>query len=163
MAREFMIHAAISWGEDGSDDLSLWPFALDHADWLRNRIPQQNSGLTPLEMATSNKSDHKIYFAPAFGVALAAFWILRCRTTRSYQSGTGVQEWVSSLVFRGTIPQRLPLCEINTQGSLVRSITSSLVTSLKLSSVDPCPLRSWTRFARGHLVETEKIMRKKSL
>ena len=27
MAREFMIHAAISWGEDGSDDLSLWPFA----------------------------------------------------------------------------------------------------------------------------------------
>ena len=29
MAREFMIHAAISWGEDGSDDLSVWPFALD--------------------------------------------------------------------------------------------------------------------------------------
>ena len=59
MSQEFMIHAAINWGEDGSDELSLWPFALDHAAWLYNRIPQQNSGLTPLEMATSNKSDHK--------------------------------------------------------------------------------------------------------
>ena len=59
MAREFMIHAAISWGEDGSDDLSLWPFALDHAAWLYNRVPQQNSGLTPLEMVSGCKSDHK--------------------------------------------------------------------------------------------------------
>ena len=48
MARDFMIHAAINWGEDGSDDLSLWPFALDHAAWPYTRVPQQNSGLTPL-------------------------------------------------------------------------------------------------------------------
>ena len=59
MARDFMIHAAINWGEDGSDDLSLWPFALDHAAWLYNRVPQQNSGLTPLEMVSGCKSDHK--------------------------------------------------------------------------------------------------------
>ena len=31
MARSFMIHAALNWGEDGSDDLSLWCLALDHA------------------------------------------------------------------------------------------------------------------------------------
>ena len=59
MARDFMIHAAINWGEDGSDDLSLWPFALDHAAWLYNGVPQQNSGLTPLEMVSGCKSDHK--------------------------------------------------------------------------------------------------------
>ena len=40
VAREFMTHAAMSWGEDGSDDLSLRPCALDHAAWLCNRVPQ---------------------------------------------------------------------------------------------------------------------------
>ena len=32
---------------------------IDHAAWLYTRIPQQNSGLTPLEIATSNKIGHK--------------------------------------------------------------------------------------------------------
>ena len=58
MAREFMIHAALNWGEDGSDDLALWSFALDHAAYLYNHIPQRNSGITPLEMVTSIMSDH---------------------------------------------------------------------------------------------------------
>jgi transposase InsO family protein len=47
MARSFMIHAALHWSEDGSDDISLWPFAVDHATWLYNRIPQRTSGITP--------------------------------------------------------------------------------------------------------------------
>ena len=59
MARSFMIHAALNWGEDGSDDLSLWSFALDHASWLYNRVPQRRSGITPMEMATSVMSDHR--------------------------------------------------------------------------------------------------------
>ena len=41
MAREFMIHTALNWGDDGSDNLSLWSFAVDHAAWLYNRIPQR--------------------------------------------------------------------------------------------------------------------------
>eukprot|EP00956_Cyclotella_meneghiniana_P015029 scaffold22790_cov42-Cyclotella_meneghiniana.AAC.1 len=59
MARTFMIHAALHWGSDGSDDLSLWSFAVDHAAWLYNRIPQQKSGITPLELVTNIKSDHR--------------------------------------------------------------------------------------------------------
>jgi hypothetical protein len=59
MARSFMIHAALHWGEDGSGDIELWSFALDHAAWLYNRIPQRFSGITPLEMVSKCKSDHR--------------------------------------------------------------------------------------------------------
>jgi hypothetical protein len=59
MARSFMIHAALNWGEDGSDDITLWSFAVDHAAWLYNRIPQRFSGITPIEMVTQCKSDHR--------------------------------------------------------------------------------------------------------
>ena len=59
MARSFMIHAALHWGSDGLDDLSLWSFAVDHAAWLYNRILQCQSGITPLEMVSSTKSDHR--------------------------------------------------------------------------------------------------------
>ena len=31
MAKSFMIHTALHWGEDGSDDISLCSFAVDHA------------------------------------------------------------------------------------------------------------------------------------
>ena len=58
MARSFMVHAAQNWGDDGSADLALWSFAVDHAAWLYNRIPQRRSGLTPLEMITGCKDDH---------------------------------------------------------------------------------------------------------
>ena len=58
MVWEFMIHGVMSWGKDSRNELSLWPFALDHVAWSYNRVPQQNSELTRLEMATSNKSDH---------------------------------------------------------------------------------------------------------
>lgn len=44
MARSFLIHAALHWGSDGSDDVSLWSFAVDHAAWLYNRILQRQSG-----------------------------------------------------------------------------------------------------------------------
>ena len=39
MARSFMIHAALSWGNDGSDDIELCFFAVDHTAWLYNQNP----------------------------------------------------------------------------------------------------------------------------
>ena len=54
-----MIHAALHWSEDGSDDITLWSFAVDHAAWLYNRIPQRTSGITPLEMVSQCKTDHR--------------------------------------------------------------------------------------------------------
>ena len=58
MARLFMIHAALHWGKDGLDDISLWPSPVDHDAWFYNQILQCGSGITPLEMVTQCKSDH---------------------------------------------------------------------------------------------------------
>jgi hypothetical protein len=53
-----MVHAAVHWPSNGSDNISLWPFAVQHAIWLFNRIPNRVTGLTPLEVFTKTKSDH---------------------------------------------------------------------------------------------------------
>ena len=58
MARYYMIHAAVNWGCDGTDDMELWPFAVDHAAYVYNLLPQRSSGLTPLEFLSSIRSDH---------------------------------------------------------------------------------------------------------
>jgi transposase InsO family protein len=34
MARTFMVHASLHWTERGSDDLSLWSFAVKHSVWM---------------------------------------------------------------------------------------------------------------------------------
>lgn len=59
MARTFMIHTSLHWNERGTDDLALWAFAVKHAAWLYNRLPNAKSGLTPLELLTKTKSDHR--------------------------------------------------------------------------------------------------------
>lgn len=57
-ARTMMVHAAIHWPADGADNLRLWPFAMQHAAWLYNRLPNRRTGLTPLEIFTKTKADH---------------------------------------------------------------------------------------------------------
>jgi hypothetical protein len=59
MARSFMVHASLHWTDRGSDDISLWPFAVKHAVWLYNQVPNCTSGLTPLELLTKSKADHR--------------------------------------------------------------------------------------------------------
>ena len=59
MARTFLIHVSLHWDDRGVDDLALWSFAVKHAAWLYNRLPNQSSGLSPIEIATKTKSDHK--------------------------------------------------------------------------------------------------------
>ncbi len=39
MACTFMIHVLPHWDEQGSDAVALWPFAVCHAVWLYNRLP----------------------------------------------------------------------------------------------------------------------------
>jgi hypothetical protein len=58
MARTFMIHVALHWGEYGVDDIALWPFAVKHAAWLYNRLPNAITGITPLEMITEDEANH---------------------------------------------------------------------------------------------------------
>jgi hypothetical protein len=39
MACTFMIHVLLHWDEQGSDAVALWPFAVCHAVWLYNCLP----------------------------------------------------------------------------------------------------------------------------
>jgi len=52
MAWTFMVHASLHWTERGSDDLSLWSFAVKHSVWIYNHVPNAWSGLTPLKLVT---------------------------------------------------------------------------------------------------------------
>jgi hypothetical protein len=58
MAWSFMVHASLHWTDRGLDDISLWPFAVEHAVWLYNRVPNRLSGLTLFELLTKSKADH---------------------------------------------------------------------------------------------------------
>ena len=58
MARCCMVHSSLHWTDQGSDDILLWPFAVKHAVWFYNRVPNRLSGLTPLELLTKSKADH---------------------------------------------------------------------------------------------------------
>ena len=59
MTRTFMLHVALHWSDNQVDDISLWPFAVKHAVWLYNRMPNHVTGITPLERLTNTKADHK--------------------------------------------------------------------------------------------------------
>ncbi len=59
MARTFMLHVSLHWSASHVDDLSLWPFAVKHAVWLYNRLPNRVTGLTPIERLTNTKTDHR--------------------------------------------------------------------------------------------------------
>jgi hypothetical protein len=59
MACSFMVHASLHWIDHGLDDILLWPFAVRHAVWIYNRVPNCQSGLTPLELLTMSKADHR--------------------------------------------------------------------------------------------------------
>ncbi len=54
-----MVHTSLHWTERGSDDLSLWSFAVKHSVWVYNCVPNVWLGLTPLELITRECSDYK--------------------------------------------------------------------------------------------------------
>ena len=57
VARTFMVHDSLHWSEWGVDDLSLLGFSVHHAAWKSNHVPNQTSGLTPLELFTMTKAE----------------------------------------------------------------------------------------------------------
>jgi hypothetical protein len=48
IACTFLVHSNLHWTDMGADDTSFWPFALKHAVWLYNCVPNFESGLTPI-------------------------------------------------------------------------------------------------------------------
>lgn len=59
MARSFMLHCSLRWATNEADSPSLWPQAINYAEFLFNRTPSMSNGLTPLERLTQRKSDHQ--------------------------------------------------------------------------------------------------------
>jgi hypothetical protein len=49
-ARTMMLHSIIMWPNQA--DLALWPFALNHAVFLWNNMPQRESKMAPIELFT---------------------------------------------------------------------------------------------------------------
>jgi hypothetical protein len=49
-ARAMLLHSVIMWPDQA--DLSLWPFALQHAVYLWNNLPNDTTNLAPLEIFT---------------------------------------------------------------------------------------------------------------
>ena len=48
-----LLHACIHWPDNAN--LELWPFALEHAIWIWNNVPNRDALLAPMELFTSSK------------------------------------------------------------------------------------------------------------
>ncbi len=59
MACTFMIHVSLHWDKQGSDAMALWLFAVCHAVWFYNRLPNGVTGLSPMEILTGTRLDHQ--------------------------------------------------------------------------------------------------------
>ena len=59
--RTMILHQALLWPEHF--DMRLWPFALSHAAYLWNILPNAMHGLTPTEIYTGSKVDTKVLHA----------------------------------------------------------------------------------------------------
>ena len=54
-----MIHSSLNWTDKGVDDLTLWSFAVKHSVWVFNRVSNQKSGISPMEILTKTNSNHQ--------------------------------------------------------------------------------------------------------
>ena len=65
-----MVHAALRWPDQ--NERNLWPLALDHAVYLHNHTPQQESGRCPEELWTKSQSSYsalnhaRVWGCPAY-------------------------------------------------------------------------------------------------
>ena len=57
-AHAMLLHAAMHWPQEVSMD--LWPFAIDYAVWLYNRMPRMDNGFAPMELFCRQKLDKRI-------------------------------------------------------------------------------------------------------
>ena len=87
MAGTFLVHSSLHWMDMGADDISLWPFAVKQAVWLYNRVPNYESGLTPMGLITKKKADHLDSSALICWTFLHMFSNPSYKMVRSFQSG----------------------------------------------------------------------------
>ena len=54
-----MIHSYVNCTDHGAYNISLQSLATKHAVWLHNHLPNYGSIITPLELITRNKANHR--------------------------------------------------------------------------------------------------------
>jgi hypothetical protein len=70
IARTCMLHAAIHWPEMA--DATLWPLAVDYAVYIYNRVPNRETGLSPLDIFSNQRQpqrrlqDLHVWGSPAY-------------------------------------------------------------------------------------------------
>ncbi|KAI2491142.1 hypothetical protein MHU86_23428 [Fragilaria crotonensis] len=66
IARTMMLHSAIHWPDIA--DASLWPMAVQHAIFLHNHMPNQTTGLSPIDIFTKSRwQQHKFHDVHVWG------------------------------------------------------------------------------------------------
>jgi hypothetical protein len=55
MARSMMLHCHLHWPDSFCP--SLWPMAMEYATWVHNHLPNEDTGLAPLEIFCGTKLD----------------------------------------------------------------------------------------------------------
>eukprot|EP00804_Cyclotella_cryptica_P015898 CCRYP_006377-RA/>CCRYP_006377-RA protein AED:0.16 eAED:0.08 QI:0/0/0/1/0/0/2/0/228 len=79
----------------GVDDSALWGFAVKHVAWLYNHIPNSTSELTPLELLTKTKADHKdLLWSHVWG-CLVFVLDPKLQDGKKYPSGIAVHAFIS--------------------------------------------------------------------
>jgi len=53
-----ILHAIIHW--PGQVPIELWPFAVEYATYVWNRVPKKDTGLAPIEIFYCGKQDHMV-------------------------------------------------------------------------------------------------------
>jgi hypothetical protein len=96
MACTFLVHLSLYWTDMGADDISFWPFTVKHTVWLYNRLPNFESGLTPMDLLTKQKADHRdILCSHVWGCPLCMLEP-KLQMDRRFQSGIVGLDLVSS-------------------------------------------------------------------
>ncbi len=94
----------LHWTDCGSDDLSLWSFAVKHSVWIYNCVPNAWSGLTPLELVTKEQSDFKdILHCHVWGCPVYVLEAKLQNDQISFLSGIGELVWENLLGFQMNI------------------------------------------------------------
>ncbi|KAL7478563.1 hypothetical protein ACHAW6_009219 [Cyclotella cf. meneghiniana] len=87
MARTFMVHVSLHWTKRGVDDLSLCRFAVKHAAWIHNNIPNELQGLLLWNCSLRPRLIIGTCCITMCGVVKFLFLTLSCRMARKSLSG----------------------------------------------------------------------------
>jgi hypothetical protein len=99
-ARAMLLHSTLLWPDQA--DLSLWPFALDHAVYLWNNTPSQSSSLAPLEIFSKTRFPNYNHLRRlhVWGCPLLTFWTLDSKIITRFRNGNHALVVQNFLAFR---------------------------------------------------------------